>query len=58
VDWDLLWNRGPMLPVLQRLDPAMQLPILLSPWECSDLIASVRDGLLDERARPDSLRAL
>jgi hypothetical protein len=47
-----------MLPVLQRLDPAMQLPILLSPWECSDLIASVRDGLLEERARPDSLRAL
>lgn len=51
VDKDLN-QLGPIQPVLEKLD---QLPIRLSQREFNDLVAFVRDGLLDPKARPDSL---
>lgn len=47
-----LRGQGPIDPVLAKLD---QLPIHLSDGEFHDLVAFVRDGLLDPKARPESL---
>jgi cytochrome c peroxidase len=58
VDEDLRHRRGPIEPVLARLDRRLRLPIELSDREFSDLVAFVRDGLLDERARKENLCAL
>lgn len=55
VDADLRTRLGPMEPVLATLDPLLAVPINLGAREFDDLLAFVRDGLLDPRARPDSL---
>jgi cytochrome c peroxidase len=52
---DLTHRRGPSAPVLARLDPLLQTPIQLTRREFNDLVTFVRDGLLDERARPENL---
>ena len=53
---DLTHNTGPIASVLRRLDPALSKLPALSDQEFSDLLAFLRDGLLDPRARPESLR--
>jgi len=53
---DLTHNTGPIRPVLRRLDPALSKIPPLSEQEFSDLLAFLRDGLLDPRARPEFLR--
>ena len=58
VDADLTMRRGPLQPVLARLDEAIRQPIALSPTEFTDLVAFVRDGLLDPRATPAQLCSL
>jgi len=50
VDADLTVRMGPIEPVLDRLDPLVQAPLALSNDEFRDLVAFVRDGLLDPRA--------
>lgn len=55
---DLQGNSGPIQPVLDRLDPLVQTPVVLSAIEIDDLVAFVRDGLLDDRARPERLERL
>jgi cytochrome c peroxidase len=52
---DLAQRVGPIEPVLQRLDPVLRSPIHLNEQEFADLVAFVRDGLLDERAKPANL---
>ena len=51
VDADLTLRMGPIDPVLDRLDPLVREPTALSKDEFLDLLAFVRDGLLDPRAR-------
>lgn len=58
VDLDLQGPMGPLAPVLLRLDPLMQTPIVLTEEEIAALIAFVRDGLHDPRATPHELRKL
>jgi cytochrome c peroxidase len=53
---DLTHNTGPIAPVLRRLDRALSKLPALSDQEFSDLLAFLRDGLLDPRARPEFLR--
>ena len=55
---DLTHSLGPIEPVLDRLDPILQHPIELTPREFNDLVTFVRDGLLDERAKPERLCTL
>ena len=55
---DLTYRQGPTEPVLERLDPLVQTPIRLSASEIADLVAFVREGLLDPRATPHSLCSL
>lgn len=55
---DLCGPMGPMAPVLARLDPVLATPIVLSEAQFAQLLAFVRDGLLDTRATPDRLRHL
>ena len=55
IDKDLTHRMGPMEPVLERLDPLLVTPIRLSRTEFDDLVAFVRDGLLDQKARKESL---
>ena len=52
---DLARNTGPITPVIQRLHPALVQPVSLSESEFANLLAFLRDGLLDERARPENL---
>jgi len=52
---DLTHSIGPIDPVLDRLDPLLRHPIELTPREFKDLVTFVRDGLLDERAKPENL---
>ncbi len=52
---DLTHRRGPTLPVLSRLDPVLRYPTLLTQREFLELVAFVRYGLLDPRAKPESL---
>ena len=52
---DLTHRLGPVEPVLKRLDPLLKTPIHLTDNEFSDLVSFVRDGLLDERAKPENL---
>lgn len=58
VDPDLTRRMGPLAPVLERLDPLLAEPIHLSPGQFDDLVAFVRDGLLDPRAKPEHLCGL
>jgi cytochrome c peroxidase len=55
---DLSGPQGPMTPVLVRLDPALSTPIVLTASQFDQLVAFVRDGLLDPRATPNRLRRL
>jgi cytochrome c peroxidase len=55
IDRDLRRRLGPIEPVLERLDPLLESPIALSPSEFNDLVAFVRNGLLDARARRNKL---
>jgi cytochrome c peroxidase len=55
---DLRGPRGPIEPVLQRLDARLRKPVALSPSEFDALVDFVRNGLLDPAARPERLRRL
>ena len=50
------FHNGAFAPVLRRLDPALSKLPTLSGQEFSDLLAFLREGLLDPRARPEFLR--
>src|SRR5207253_1723729 len=52
---DLIGRLGPIEPVLRRLDPLLRSPIELGPDEFSDLLAFVKDALLDKRVRKENL---
>lgn len=52
---DLSRRMGPSAPVLQRLDPLLAVPLRLSEAEFEDLYRFVSTGLLDRRARAQSL---
>ena len=53
---DLRGLRGPMAPVLDRLDARLRTRVALSDEELTALVDFVRDGLLDPDARPERLR--
>src|SRR5437867_5095170 len=55
---DLALLRGPIEPVLARVDPLLDTPITLSDEEFQQLVDFVREGLLDKRAQPERLRKL
>jgi len=55
---DLTLLRGPIEPVLARVDPLLARPIALSDEEFHQLVDFVREGLLDRRAEPEHLRKL
>ena len=55
---DLRGPTGPTQPVLDRLDPSLRTPVVLSDAEFEWLVDFVRDGLLDDGARPRRLRHL
>jgi cytochrome c peroxidase len=55
---DLTGPIGPTAPLLAALDPRLARPIVLDASEFADLLAFVRDALLDPRARPENLRRL
>lgn len=55
LDRDLTYRQGPIEPVLARVDPLLATPIELSPDEVNQLVAFVRDGLLDQRATKQHL---
>ncbi|HEX6717585.1 MAG TPA: cytochrome c peroxidase [Pyrinomonadaceae bacterium] len=56
VDADLRAPMGPIEPVLARVDPLLATPIKLSDDEFQQLVDFVRNGLLDRRAKPETLR--
>ena len=53
---DLSGPTGPVGSVLLHLDPLLTTLTHLMGEEFSELVAFVRDGLLDPRARPENLR--
>jgi cytochrome c peroxidase len=55
---DLRGPLGPMQPVLERIDPLLRQPIVLTDAEIQSLVDFVGDGLLDPSARPERLRRL
>jgi cytochrome c peroxidase len=55
---DLRGLMGPIEPVLERVDPILATPIQLTDEEFSQLVDFVRNGLLDQRAKPENLRKL
>ena len=55
---DLQAPVGPIEPVLARLDPLMHTPVILTKEESRQLIDFLRNGLLDDRAKPETLRKL
>jgi cytochrome c peroxidase len=55
---DLTGATGPRAPLLERLDPRLREPIILTDQEIGQLVAFVRNGLLDPRAKPGALRRL
>jgi cytochrome c peroxidase len=55
---DLTGPIGPTAPLLAALDPLLANAIVLTPDEFNDLVAFVRDALLDPRATPANLRKL
>ncbi|MGH9908941.1 MAG: cytochrome-c peroxidase [Pyrinomonadaceae bacterium] len=58
VDLDLQGPQGPIAPVLARIDPALATPVILSDDEFRQLIAFLRNGLLDPKANAHNLRKL
>jgi cytochrome c peroxidase len=55
---DLRGPTGPYEPVLARVNPFLTRGILLNEEEFRQLVEFVRNGLLDPRAKPESLREL
>jgi cytochrome c peroxidase len=55
---DLSGPVGPIEPVLAHIDPILAIPISLTNKQIDQLVAFVRNGLLDQRAQPDRLRRL
>jgi cytochrome c peroxidase len=55
---DLDTSPDSIYPVLVRLDPLLTTPIMLTDEQFRQLVAFVRRGLLDPRARPEHLRKL
>jgi cytochrome c peroxidase len=55
---DLAGPIGPIEPELARLDPLVATPKRLSEEQFRELLAFVRDGLLDPRAKPGNLNKL
>lgn len=55
---DLAGPIGPTAPLVAALDPRLATTIELTPAEFDDLLAFVRDALLDPRATPKKLRKL
>jgi cytochrome c peroxidase len=55
---DLIGAIGPIEPVLAHLDPLVSTPTRLTDTQIDDIVAFVRDGLLDPRARAENLRRL
>jgi cytochrome c peroxidase len=55
---DLMAPMGPIEPVLARVDPILAAPINLTDEEFIQLVDFVRNGLLDQRAKPENLRKL
>jgi cytochrome c peroxidase len=55
---DLMAPMGPIEPVLARVDPILATPTNLTDEEFSQLVDFVRNGLLDQRAKPENLRKL
>ena len=55
VDRDLALRRGPVEPVLARIDPLLLHPPRLTLREFENLVAFVRTGLLDRRAERHNL---
>jgi cytochrome c peroxidase len=55
---DLTTSPDSIYPVLARLDPLLATPIMLTDDQFRQLVAFVRHGLLDPRARPENLRRL
>ncbi len=58
LDADLTGPMGPLEPILSHLDDYLAQPIELSDSQFTDLVAFVRESLLDPRARPDRLKRL
>ncbi len=58
IDGDLTAPMGPIEPVLERIDPILATPISLTHDEFQQLVAFVRNGLLDKRAKPVRLNKL
>jgi cytochrome c peroxidase len=58
LDEDLAGPMPPMGPVLERLDARLAVPAQLSEEQIGQLVAFVRNGLLDPRAQPERLRRL
>jgi cytochrome c peroxidase len=55
---DLSGPTGPIEPVLAHIDPLLATPSALTDEQFDQLVAFVRHGLLDPRARPEYLRRL
>jgi cytochrome c peroxidase len=55
---DLSGPTGPIEPMLARVDPILARPITLTSDQIRQLVAFVRNGLLDPRATPQRLRRL
>lgn len=55
---DLSGPTGSIEPVLACIDPLLTTPITLTDAEFNQLVAFVRNGLLDRRARPENLARL
>jgi cytochrome c peroxidase len=58
LDADLRAPMAPTEPLLKRIDSLLLRPISLTGEELDQLVAFVRDGLLDPRAKPENLRRL
>ena len=58
IDADLHATMGPIEPVLERVDPILRIPIHLTDDEFDQLVDFVRNGLLDQRARPEKLKKM
>lgn len=55
---DLAGPTGPIAPVLANLDSLLSAPVHLTSKQFRQLVAFVRHGLLDPRAKPENLRYL
>lgn len=57
MDADLTVRRGPFRPILDHLDPGIAAlgDLRLTPQEFGNLVAFLRQGLLDRDARPERL---